>query len=483
MNRKFILQIVGKIFITTALLMLLPLGISALYGEWEECFFAFLISIGISLALGLPLQFGFKVRDKVIYAKEGFLIVALAWLSMSVVGALPFVISREIPNYIDAFFETVSGFTTTGASIVTDVESMSHGILFWRSFTHWFGGMGILVFVMAIVPNTTDRSIHILRAESPGPIIGKLVPRMRDTAKILYIIYFVFTVVEFILLAVGGMPVFDSVLHALGTAGTGGFGIKADGLASYSAYSQWVITIFMMIFGVNFNAYFLILNKKFKTAFSSTEVWTYIGISFAATVIIVLNLADKYPTIGETIRHTSFQIASIMTTTGYSTVDFNLWPETSKTVLLMLMFIGGCAGSTAGGFKVSRVVIIFKMIKQEVKRLLHPRAVTAVRFEGKTVEEPVQKSLMHYLAIYVLLFGLTFVLISFDKYDFVTNFSAAASCFNNIGPALGAAGPAASYSGYSYFSKIILSFAMLFGRLEIYPMLFLFVPSAWSKNK
>lgn len=480
MNRRFVFRLLGKMFMVTALLMLLPLIVSLIYGE--KCYIAFLISIGIGLLIGVPLSAACKTEDRVIYAKEGFIIVALTWLCMSAVGALPFVISGEIPSYIDAFFETVSGFTTTGASILKDVESLSHGTLFWRSFTHWVGGMGVLVFIMAIIPASTDRSIHILRAEVPGPIVGKLLPKMRDTAKILYLIYIVLTVVEIILLLLGGMSLFDSLVHAFGTAGTGGFGIKVDSIASYSPYLQWIITVFMMIFGVNFNLYYLLLTKKIKSVFKSEELWSYVIISVVSTAIIAMNIRDMYPELSETVRAAAFQVSSVMTTTGYATADFNIWPELSKTVLLVLMFIGSCAGSTAGGFKISRVVLLLKMVKREIKNLIHPRAVGVVRFEGKKVDEPVLKSLSAYLAIYVVCFMSIFILLSFDGFDIVTNFSAAASCFNNIGPGLGAVGPAASYADYSVFSKLVLSLAMLLGRLEIYPILFVISRSAWSKK-
>lgn len=480
MNRRFIFHLLGKMFIVTALLMLLPLVVSLIYGE--ECYIGFLVSIGISLIIGIPLSLCCKTEDRVIYAKEGFIIVAMTWLCMSAVGALPFTISGEIPSYIDAFFETVSGFTTTGASILTNVEALSHGTLFWRSFTHWVGGMGVLVFIMAIIPASTDRSIHILRAEVPGPIVGKLVPKMRETAKILYLIYIVLTIVEIVFLLFGGMSLFESIVHAFGTAGTGGFGIKVDSLGSYNEYIQWVITVFMMIFGVNFNLYYLLLTKKIKSVFRSEELWAYVFIGVTSTVIIVMNIRDIYPELSDTVRAAAFQVSSVMTTTGYATADFNLWPELSKTVLLMLMFIGSCAGSTAGGFKISRVVLLLKVVKREIKSLIHPRAVGVVRFEGKKVDEPVLKSLSAYLAIYVVCFMSIFILLSFDGFDIITNFSAAASCFNNIGPGLGAVGPAASYADYSIFSKLVLSLAMLLGRLEIYPILFVLSRSAWSKK-
>ena len=480
MNRRFVFYLLGQIFKATAALMTLPLIVSAVYTE--KSFLAFFTTIGICLVIGFTLSLACRTEDRVIYAKEGFVIVALAWICMSAAGALPFVLSGEIPSYIDAFFETVSGFTTTGASVLRDVESLSRGTLFWRSFTHWIGGMGVLVFIMAVIPASTDRSIHILRAEVPGPIVGKLAPKMRETAIILYLIYVALTVIEIGFLLVGGMSFFDSVVHAFGTAGTGGFGIKSDSIASYSPYLQWVITVFMMIFGVNFNLYYLIIIKKFKSILKSEELWCYVGIAVISTVLITVNILDMTGDVSESIRAAAFQVASVITTTGYATADFNLWPELSKTILLILMFMGSCAGSTAGGFKISRVILLFKMIKREIKQLLHPRAVSVIRFEGKKVDEPVMKTLSAYTAIYLVCFIAVFVLISFDQFDILTNFSAAAACFNNIGPGLGAVGPAANYADFSVFSKIVLSFSMLLGRLEIYPILFVMSRSAWSKR-
>ena len=480
MNRRMVFYMLGYMFTAAAALMVLPLVVSAAYGE--RCFWAFLITIGIALVIGLPMSFFSRTENHVIYAKEGFVIVALAWLSLSAVGALPFVISGEIPSYIDAFFETVSGFTTTGASILRNVEELSRGMLFWRSFTHWIGGMGVLVFIMAVIPTVSDRSIHILRAEMPGPVVGKLLPRARDTAKILYLIYIVLTAVEIVLLLLGGMPLFDSVVHAFGTAGTGGFGIKADSIAGYNAYLQWVITIFMMIFGVNFNLYYLILLKKTKEIFKSEEFWVYIAISVVSTVVIAFNIRSMYPSVSETIRTASFQVATIITTTGYATADFNLWPDLSKGILLLLMFIGSCAGSTAGGLKISRVVLLFKMIRREIKHMLHPRSVGAVRFEGKKMEESVLHSVSTYFALYTVIFGVVFLVLCLEPFGFESNFSAVAACFNNIGPGFGAVGPAANYADYSVLSKIVLSVAMLFGRLEIYPILFVLSRSAWSKK-
>lgn len=480
MNRRFVFRLLGKLMMVTAALLVLPLIVSIIYKE--ESYTSFLLSIGISIAIGVPLIVFNKTEDRVIYAKEGFVIVALSWLCMSAVGALPFFLSGEIPDYIDAFFETVSGFTTTGASILTNVEGLSHGMLFWRCFTNWVGGMGVLVFVMAVIPASTDRSIHILRAEVPGPIVGKLVPKMRDTAIILYLIYVVLTVVEMVLLLVGGMPLFDSIVHSFATAGTGGFGIKNDSFASYSPYIQWVVTAFMFIFGVNFNLYYLLISKKFKSILKSEELWVYIGLYVVAITIIGFNISGLYDNFGDNIRASAFQVATVISTAGFATADFNLWPELSKTIILILMFVGSCAGSTAGGFKLTRIIMLFKVIKREIKSLIHPRAVGVVRFEGKKVDDDVVKSLCAYFAIYTMTFFGIFILLSFDGYDILTNFSAAASCFNNIGPGLAAVGPASNYAGYSVFSKLVLSLAMLLGRLEIYPVLFLLSRAAWSKK-
>lgn len=481
MNKRMVFSTLGKLTISEAILMTLPLIVALIYGEFQVAL-SFLISIAVALAVGFVLHKCFKPQSKVIYAKEGFIIVAFGWLIMSIIGAFPFVLSGDIPSYIDAFFETVSGFTTTGASILRDVEALSHGALFWRSFTHWVGGMGVLVFIMAILPSISDRSIHIMRAEMPGPIVGKIVPRARETARILYIIYFVMTLAEVVFLIAGGMPIFDSVVHSFGTAGTGGFGIKADSIASYTPYHQWVITIFMFLFGVNFNLYYLLLMKKVRSILKSTEFWAYLGVTVAATSIICINISPMFENIGDAIRTSAFQVSSIITTTGYSTVDFNLWPTLSKTVLLCLMFVGACAGSTGGGFKVTRLVMLFKSIKQELKRMIHPRSVSAVKFEGKVLDKNTTTGLSAYLAIYVILFVSVVLLISFEPFDFETTFSAALSCFNNIGPGIGAVGPMGSYANYSVFSKIVLSFAMLFGRLEIYPLLIALTPTTWTKK-
>ena len=479
MNRRMVFYLIGQIIKTQAVLLTLPLITAIIYREQSG--FAFLITIIFSLILGFTLTALFKPQNKVIYAKEGFVIVALAWITMSAVGALPFVLSGEIPNFFDAFFETVSGFTTTGASILNDVESLSHCTLFWRSFTHWVGGMGVLVFVMAILP-TSDRSIHIMRAEVPGPVVGKLVPKIRDTAKILYLIYIILTGIEFILLLFGGMSVFDSLVHSFGTAGTGGFGIKADSIAGYNNYLQWVITIFMVIFGLNFNLYYLLLLRRFKAVLKSGELWCFLGVVGVAIAVIAVNIYPLYKNIADCIRLSGFQVASIISTTGYSTADFNQWPELSKSILFVLMFIGGCAGSTAGGLKLTRVIILFKSIKRELTVMLHPRSVGAVKLEDKRVGEHTLRGVHAYFAIYMVLIFVIFLILSFEPFDFETTLSAAVSCFNNIGPGLSSVGPASSYADFSAFSKVLLSFAMLLGRLEIYPIILAFSPSTWAKK-
>ena len=481
MNRRMVLYTVGVVAKIEAALLVLPLIVSLIYKE--SCAWQFLITVIISLAVGFVLSFFFKPSNKVIYAKEGFAIVTLTWITLSLIGCLPFYLSGEIPSFVDAFFETVSGFTTTGASIVNNVEELSKGILFWRSFTHWIGGMGVLVFVMAIIPTVSDRSIHILRAEAPGPVVGKIVPKMKQTARLLYVIYILMTLITFAFLMAGGMPVFDSVVHAIGTAGTGGFGIKADGLGSYSPYIQWVITIAMILFGINFNLYYFLLIRKFKSALKNEELIAYIAVIVVSTVVISFNISPLYETTSETVRHSAFQVASIISTTGFSTVDFNEWPALAKTVLLILMFCGGCAGSTAGGLKISRVVLLIKSMKRELKRLLHPRSVSVVRLDGRRVEEKTISSLHSYFAIYVALFILTIVFLGMDTFDIETNIAVAASCLNNIGPGLGTVGPLSSYAGYSPFLKIMLSCLMLLSRLEIIPIILTFSPSTWKKKK
>lgn len=471
---------IGQIIKLEAVLLVLPLAVSIIYRE--RCALSFLITALASLFVGFAVTLISKPGNRLIYAKEGFVIVALAWLALSAIGAVPFVLSGEVRSYADAFFETVSGFTTTGASVLTDIEGMSHGLLFWRSFTHWVGGMGVLVFIMAIIPSVCDRSIHILRAEMPGPIMGKLVPKLKQTAKILYLIYIVMTVLEMILLLCGGMSLFDSALHSFATAGTGGFGIKGDSIASYSPYLQWVIAAFMFLFGINFNIYYLLLVRRFRSVLKSTETWCYIAICLISVSIITGNIYSIYGNLPDSVRASAFQVASLVTTTGFSTADFNLWPGLSKGILLILMFIGGCAGSTAGGLKVSRVVMMIKMIRREFMKMIHPRSVSAVRIEGKKVDDTTLNGVNVYFALYMVIYFAVFLLLCLEPFDFETNFTAVAACYNNIGPGFGAVGPMGSFSGYSAFSKIVLSATMLLGRLEIYPLLFALIPSTWTKK-
>jgi len=479
MNRRMILYMPLQIIKLQALIMLLPAAVAFIYHEKSA--WSFIICAAAALLVSM---IGAKIinpENKTIYAKEGFVIVALTWALMSALGAMPFVVSGEIPRFVDALFESVSGFTTTGASILRDVEVMSKGMLFWRSLTHWLGGMGILVFVMAIV-NLSDSPIHIMRAEMPGPIVGKLVPKAKQTAKILYIIYIVITVLEAVFLKFGGMTVYEAAVHAMATAGTGGFGIKNTSIGGYSPYIQWVITVFMALFGVNFNIYYLLLAGKIKSLLKSSEMWIYFGIMAAATGLIIYNTSFLYGNIGDLVRHSAFQVSSIMTTTGFSTVDFNLWPGFSKAVLLLLMVCGACAGSTAGGLKVSRILILFKALHREFNKMVHPRSVQVLRLEGKTLDEGVINNCLTYFVLYCLINVVCIFLTSFDKFNLETSISATLACINNIGPAFGAAGPTSNYADFSVFSKLVLSAGMLLGRLEIFPVLLAVSPTTWVKK-
>ena len=478
-----IFYMVGNIIKLEALMLILPLIVSVFYNE-INCINAFSASIVAATVIGFLLTIIFDPKDnKVIYAREGFIIVTLAWIFLSVIGALPFVITQEIPNFFDAVFETVSGFTTTGASILSDVESMSRGLLFWRSFTHWLGGMGVLVLIMAIIPTDSGRAIHILRAEMAGPVVGKIVPKIKDTAKILYIIYLSLTILEMIFLLFGGMTLFESAVHALGTAGTGGFGIKGDSIASYNPYLQWVITVFMLIFGINFNLFYLLIIRKFKLVFTNRELWVYGGIVLGSAAVIAVSIYPLYNNISDSVRHSFFQVASIVSTTGYSSADFDLWPDLARNMIFILFFFGGCAGSTAGGLKISRIMILFKSIVKDIRRLLHPRSVASVKLEGKPLDNGVLYGVTTYFALYIVMIAVTFLMLSFElNFDFEANLTASVSCCNNVGPGLGLVGPMAGYGGYSNFSKLILTFAMLLGRLEIYPVLLAFYPKTWTKK-
>ncbi len=479
MNYKMIFNTLGKVLKIESMLLVLPIIASLCYQEWNICLFIGLSAI-ISLILGFLLTLTIKPKTTTIYAKEGFITVAFSWIAVSFISALPFTLSGEIPSFIDALFETVSGFTTTGATILTRPENLSHGLLFLRSFNHFIGGMGILVFVMAIIPQSNDKTIHVLRAEMPGPVVDKIVPRSKNTAKILYIIYIGMTALLAILLLCGGMNLFDSVIHAFATAGTGGFSNYSTSIANENAYIQWVIAIFMFLYGVNFNIYFLILIGKFKNAIKSKELLTYFLIVIVSIIIIALNIYPLFNNLNDTIRHSAFQVSSIISTTGFTTQNINEWNSFAKFTLLILMFIGGCAGSTAGGLKVFRVSILFKRIRFELKRLLHPNSVEVMTFDGKKIDEQTVNGVTSYFALYIVFILLTTLLISVDGLSIETNFTSAVSCFNNIGPAFG--NTATDYTCYSGFSKLILTFAMLLGRLEIYPLLLALSPYTWLKK-
>ncbi len=482
MNYRMIFYTVGKVLRMESIILLLPAVVSLICGEYFPA--ASLVSgAAVALVAGYALMLCLKPKNTTFYAKEGLITVTLAWIFISLIGALPFVISGEIPSYIDALFETVSGFTTTGASVLRDVTVMSKGLLFWRSFTHWVGGMGILVFVIALSQKSPDRSMNILRAEMPGPIVDKLVPKTKDTAKILYLIYVGLTLALVVFLLCGGMPLFDSVVHAFGTAGTGGFGIKADSIASYSPYLQWVIAIFMLLFGINFNLYYLILIRKIRLALSSGELRTYLIIVLVSVGVVCYSIYPMYRNFAEVLRLSVFQVSTIITTTGYATANFAEWPSLARAVLVLLMFFGGCAGSTSGGLKISRIVMMFKKIGSELRRAVHPKSVSVVKFEGKKVEEDTLNGVGSYLAIYAVSLLLMFLLLSIEtQFDFETNMTAAISCFNNIGPGMGIVGPMGSYADYSVFSKLVLMFGMLLGRLEIYPLLIACNPRTWIRR-
>lgn len=482
MNYAIVFRLLGYILIIEGTLLLLPAVTSLIYAEWAVMG-VFLLTAAISGALGFALR-TIKPRSKVFYMREGFAATALSWITISIMGAVPFVLTGCIPNPVDAMFETVSGFTTTGASILPAVEDLPKGILFWRSFTHWVGGMGVLVFVMAILPMGGDgHGMHMLRAEMPGPAVGKLVSRMSDTAKILYGIYLVMTVIEIVLLLAGGMPLFDACIHSFGSAGTGGFSSRNLSVGAYNnPYFEIVIGIFMLLFGINFNLYYFLLVRRFRDVFRSEELWAYVLIVATAVAAITLDIVHMYESVGTSLRHAFFQVSSIITTTGYATVDFNTWPTFSKAILVALMFIGGCAGSTAGGIKVARVVILQKVSVSEMRRMLHPNAVPAIQFEGKPLNERSIRGVHLFLAVYLMVFVASCLLVSLEQLDLVTTFTAVAACINNVGPGLEIVGPMGNFSSFSPWSKLLLSFDMLVGRLEIFPMLLLFAPSIWKRR-
>lgn len=477
MNGSIIRRIIGYVVMIEAGLLLLPCVVALIYGEAQGT--AFLIVAGICLVVGGLLAIK-KPNSNVFYLKEGCVAVALSWLALSVFGAIPFVITGEIPSYVDALFETVSGFTTTGASILNDVEALSHCSLFWRSFTHWIGGMGILVFILAIIPLSGGSNFNLMRAESPGPSVGKLVPKMRGTAFILYSIYFAMTAIEVILLCAGGEPFFDAITTSFGTAGTGGFGIRNDSITSYSPYTQWVVTVFMVLFGVNFNVYYFILLRKIKKAFSIEEARWYIGVIVIAFAIILTDTIKIYDTVSDAVLHTAFQVSSIITTTGFSTADFDTWAGYSKTVLVLLMFIGACSGSTGGGIKVSRIIIAVKSVFREFYLYVHPKSVRRIKVDGRPLEKDTLRTTNIYFLTFAMIFVVSLLLISFDGADLVTNFTAVAATINNIGPGLEMVGPTRNFSSFSDFSKLVLLFDMLAGRLELFPILILLNPTLWK---
>lgn len=479
MNKRMILFVIGRILLAEAALLLAPAAVALWYGESLRPFLIpilLLVLCGGTAGLRAP-------KQTALYARDGLAIVALAWIIMSLFGALPFYLSGSMTSFVDCLFETVSGFTTTGASILTEVESLRYSILFWRSFTHWVGGMGVLVFVMAILPMTDGHGMHLLRAEVPGPTVGKLVSRMGDSAKILYGIYLGLTVIEIILLLAGGMPLFDALVHAFGTAGTGGFSSRNLSVGAYNnAYYDVVIGTFMLLFGINFNLYYFLLIRRFRDVFRSEELRAYIAIVATAVVCIAVNVAHLYESFATSLRHAFFQVASIITTTGFATADFNLWPTFSKAILVTLMFVGACAGSTGGGIKVARLVILARTSFWDMRKMLHPNAVTTVRFEDKTLGERQIRSVHLFLTVYMLVFAISVLLLSLEKFDLVTTFTAVASCINNIGPGLELVGPVGNFAAFSAPSKLLLSFLMLVGRLEIFPMLLLFAPSIWKRK-
>ena len=483
MNYKMMGKFLSQILMMEVIFMLPALLIS-IFDEEETATLGFVTAIAVTSLVALALYFICRKSENRFYAREGFVCVGISWIAISVFGCLPFLLSGEIPKPIDALFEMVSGFTTTGASILADVEALSRGILYWRSFSHWLGGMGVLVFLLALAPNRESGSgftMHLLRAESPGPDVGKLVPKMRTTARILYLIYIFLTVLDFLFLLAGGMPVFDSVCTAFGTAGTGGFGIKNDSIAGYSPYLQNVCTVFMLLFGINFSCFYLLLLRQVKAVWKDEELRLYVTIVVCSILLLVWNLRDFYPTLGETVRHAAFQVASVVTTTGFATTDFDLWPNFSRILLLLLMFVGACAGSTAGGLKVGRVLLLFKSLRRNIRRLLNPRRVEAVRVNGTKTSEEVLRNTNTYLVAYVMILVISILLVSVDELTIATNISAVISCFNNIGPGMEMVGPTANYSVFSGFSKLVLIFDMLAGRLEIFPILILFSGSTWNR--
>ena len=480
MNKRMVAYFVGRVLRIEAMLMLLPVLVSVLYREDEWIYLAGAVALSFFVGYLFSVK---KPRNMSFYTREGIAAVALSWIFMSVFGALPMWHAVPHVSFTDALFETISGFTTTGASILTEIESLPKGILFWRSFTHWVGGMGVLVFILAVLPEVGSDNIYLMRAESPGPSVGKLVPRLKSTAKILYLIYLAITVAEIISLRITGLSLYEASVLAFGTVGTGGFAVRNNGCFDLTAVQQGVITFFMIACGANFNIYFLFIARKFKAAFSSEEVVAYLSIYATACAAVLINVRNMFGSFGEALRHTLFNVASVMTTTGFATVDFDKWPNFAKMTLLVAMFIGGCAGSTAGGIKVSRIVIGFKTIKKELEHLVHPRSVKILKFEGKPIEHAVLRGINVYFLTYITVFALSVLLVALDGKDFTTTVTSVIATFNNIGPGLEMVGPCGNFSQFSPFAKYVLMFDMLAGRLELFPMLLIFMPMTWRRQR
>ncbi|WP_195263433.1 MULTISPECIES: TrkH family potassium uptake protein [unclassified Clostridium] len=481
MNYKIILKVIGNVLLYESILLLIPFGISLAFGDGDS--FAFLITMILMMPIALLLR-RIEIKEKGMYAKEGFLTVGLAWIVIAAFGALPFVISGAIPSFVDAFFETVSGFTTTGASILTEIQSLPRGILFWRSFTHWIGGMGFLIFILALVPSLGSNTIYLLRAESPGPNPGKIVPKIRETAKILYIIYLILTVIQTILLMAAGLSPYDSVIHALGTAGTGGFSNMNSSVAAFNNPAvEWIITVFMILFGINFALYFQIIKGNVKNFFKSEELKYYLLMILISIIFITINILDfNNGNLIESIRQSSFQVASIVTTTGYATVDFNLWPTLSKIIIMILMLTGAMAGSTGGGVKTIRIVIILKAIRRGIDKILHPKRIQSVKVDGKLVDEETISGVFLFIGAHIVISLIAMFIVAFDGFDLVTTSTSVLTTISNVGPGFEMVGPIGNFSAFSPLSKITLSFCMLAGRLEIYPMLIMFSKSIWKKT-
>ena len=482
MNKGIVLHYLSMALLLSSALFVVPALVSLYYGEYY--FLLIFLCVGAGMALAALPGALYRPKRRYMFAREGMVIASLMWIIFSAVGALPFYLSGSIPHYVDALFESISGFTTTGSSILTDVEALPRGILFWRSFTHWVGGMGVLVLAMAVLPVSDGRAMHLMRAESPGPSVGKISSKIRDTAKILYAMYLVLTVVQTILLRLVGLPWYDALITAFGAAGTGGFSNRAASIGAYGSPAVEMITaVFMVLFGINFNVYFFLLIRHFKEAFACEEMRVYLGVIAASTLAVAGNIFHLYGNVWQSLRYSFFQVASIITTTGYATTDFNMWPTFSKAVLVLLMFFGACAGSTGGGIKISRIIIMCKTAKQDLMRVLHPHAVTTVRFEGKPLDDKTVFGVRTYMNLYLIIFVLSTMVVAINQFDLVTTFTAVASCLNNIGPGLELVGPMVSFADFSPLIKLVLSFDMLVGRLEIFPMLVLFAPSTWLRSK